>query len=92
MSVRNTVHRGWSVGLTITPSTDRSGSIDGHELANALRSFGYNLTPQILMLLEQKYGSFRVSFRLLVRADRLLRGTYSETRLGGLRTSAWDYL
>lgn len=75
------------------PSTDRSGSIDGHELANALRSFGYNLTPQILMLLEQKYGSFRVSFRLFIlRADRLLRGTYSETRLGGLRTSAWDYL
>lgn len=75
------------------PSTDRSGSIDGHELANALRSFGYNLTPQILMLLEQKYGSFRVSFRLFIlRADRLLRGTYSKTRLGGLRTSAWDYL
>ncbi|KAL5490266.1 hypothetical protein ACEPAI_5099 [Sanghuangporus weigelae] len=36
---------------------DRSGSIDGHELANALRSFGYNLTPQILSLLEQKYAT-----------------------------------
>lgn len=35
---------------------DRSGSIDRHELSNALRSFGYNLTPQILMLIEQKYG------------------------------------
>ena len=36
---------------------DRSGSIDGHELANALASFGYNLTPQILSLIEQKYGT-----------------------------------
>ncbi|PAV23608.1 EF-hand [Pyrrhoderma noxium] len=35
---------------------DRSGSIDGHELANALRSFGYNLSPQILSLIEQKYA------------------------------------
>jgi len=36
---------------------DRSGSIDGHELANALASFGYTLTPQILSLVEQKYAS-----------------------------------
>ncbi|KAL4250411.1 Peflin/Sorcin Calcium-Binding [Abortiporus biennis] len=35
---------------------DRSGSIDGHELASALRSFGYNLSPSILSLVEQKYG------------------------------------
>lgn len=35
---------------------DRSGSIDGHELADALRNFGYNLSPIILQLLEQKYG------------------------------------
>ncbi|KAF8509546.1 hypothetical protein JB92DRAFT_497121 [Gautieria morchelliformis] len=36
---------------------DGSGSIDGQELANALRSFGYNLSPPILSLIEQKYGS-----------------------------------
>ncbi|KAI5122042.1 hypothetical protein M0805_006027 [Coniferiporia weirii] len=36
---------------------DQSGSIDGQELANALRSFGYNLTPEILMLIEQKYAT-----------------------------------
>ncbi|GBE82346.1 hypothetical protein BKA93DRAFT_760590 [Sparassis latifolia] len=36
---------------------DRSGSIDGHELAEALRSFGYNLSPNILTLIEQKYAS-----------------------------------
>jgi len=35
---------------------DRSGSIEGRELSEALRSFGYNLSPQILMLVEQKYG------------------------------------
>lgn len=35
---------------------DRSGSIDGYELAEALRSFGYNLSPSILTLIEQKYA------------------------------------
>jgi hypothetical protein len=38
---------------------DRSGSIDGYELAEALRSFGYNLSPSILTLIEQKYGALR---------------------------------
>ncbi|OBZ75313.1 Peflin [Grifola frondosa] len=36
---------------------DRSGSIDGYELAEALRSFGYNLSPSLLTLVEQKYAS-----------------------------------
>ncbi|TFY65503.1 hypothetical protein EVG20_g5563 [Dentipellis fragilis] len=36
---------------------DRSGSIDGYELSEALRSFGYNLSPSILTLIEQKYAS-----------------------------------
>ncbi|GJJ08520.1 hypothetical protein Clacol_002738 [Clathrus columnatus] len=34
---------------------DHSGSIDGHELANALKQFGYNLSPSLLTLLERKY-------------------------------------
>jgi len=34
---------------------DGSGTIDGHELASAMRSFGYNLSPLILSLIEQKY-------------------------------------
>jgi len=34
---------------------DRSGSIDGLELSNALRQFGYNLSPQLLSLVEKKY-------------------------------------
>lgn len=40
---------------------DRSGSIDGYELAEALRSFGYNLSPSILTLIEQKYASGQAS-------------------------------
>jgi Ca2+-binding EF-hand superfamily protein len=36
---------------------DQSGSIEGRELAEALRSFGYNLSPPLLMLIEQKYAS-----------------------------------
>ena len=35
---------------------DHSGTIEGSELAEALRSFGYNLSPPLLMLIEQKYG------------------------------------
>ncbi|OBZ69515.1 Programmed cell death protein 6 [Grifola frondosa] len=34
---------------------DRSGSIDGRELQEALRQFGYNLSPQLLTLVEKKY-------------------------------------
>ncbi|KIM87576.1 hypothetical protein PILCRDRAFT_815137 [Piloderma croceum F 1598] len=36
---------------------DQSGSIEGRELAEALRSFGYNLSPPLLTLIEQKYAS-----------------------------------
>lgn len=36
---------------------DRSGSIDSNELADALRQFGYNLSPQLLNLIERKYGA-----------------------------------
>jgi len=36
---------------------DRSGSIEGRELAEALHSFGYNLSPQLLQLIESKYAS-----------------------------------
>jgi len=36
---------------------DRSGTIEGRELAEALRSFGYTLSPHLLTLVEQKYSS-----------------------------------
>ncbi|GJE90860.1 EF-hand domain-containing protein [Phanerochaete sordida] len=35
---------------------DGSGTIDGHELANALQNFGYNLSPTLMSLIEQKYA------------------------------------
>lgn len=35
---------------------DKSGSIDQGELANALRQFGYNLSPRLVDLVERKYG------------------------------------
>ncbi|EPQ30608.1 uncharacterized protein PFL1_02132 [Pseudozyma flocculosa PF-1] len=35
--------------------SDRSGSIDQGELANALSSFGYRLSPNLLRILSQKY-------------------------------------
>lgn len=41
---------------------DQSGSIEGRELAEALRSFGYNLSPPLLILIEQKYGKFFTQF------------------------------
>ncbi|KAA1477500.1 EF-hand [Dentipellis sp. KUC8613] len=34
---------------------DNSGSIDGQELQDALRQFGYNLSPQLLQLVQRKY-------------------------------------
>ncbi|KAF9228601.1 EF-hand [Gyrodon lividus] len=36
---------------------DHSGSIEGRELSEALRSFGYNLSPALLTILEHKYAS-----------------------------------
>ncbi|KAG5643198.1 hypothetical protein DXG03_001358 [Asterophora parasitica] len=36
---------------------DRSGSIDGGELRDALGQFGYNLSPPLLDLVQRKYAS-----------------------------------
>jgi len=36
---------------------DNSGSIDGGELTQALHQFGYNLSPQLLNLVQRKYAS-----------------------------------
>jgi len=35
---------------------DHSGSIEGRELAEAMRSFGYNLSPALLTILQHKYA------------------------------------
>jgi Ca2+-binding EF-hand superfamily protein len=34
---------------------DGSGTIDGQELRSALNQFGYNLSPQLLSLVQRKY-------------------------------------
>ncbi|KAJ7578267.1 hypothetical protein C8J56DRAFT_797665, partial [Mycena floridula] len=39
---------------------DRSGSIDGRELQDALRQFGYNLSPALVDLVQKKYASATV--------------------------------
>ncbi|KAI6007751.1 hypothetical protein F5J12DRAFT_892620 [Pisolithus orientalis] len=36
---------------------DRSGTIDGSELRNALSRFGYNLSPRLLQLVQKKYAT-----------------------------------
>jgi len=36
---------------------DRSGSIDRNELRDALSQFGYNLSPQLIGLVQAKYGA-----------------------------------
>ncbi|KAG8881128.1 hypothetical protein FRB98_004535 [Tulasnella sp. 332] len=55
---------------------DHSGTIEGTELASAIKQFGFNLSPNLLMLLEQKYASLPsaagapggISFDRFVRA------------------------
>jgi len=42
---------------------DASGSIDGGELTQALQQFGYNLSPQLLHLVQSKYANAPVTGR-----------------------------
>jgi hypothetical protein len=69
---------------------DRSGSIEGRELAEALRNFGYNLSPPLLTLVEQKYGKIAK----FVLCHRSAQHT-SPSRIWpsfSLRTSAGNHL
>ena len=69
---------------------DQSGSIDGHELAQALRSFGYNLSPFLLSLVEQKYGR---SLLTLIACMLLIEDLLTSFRSNRwLRTSTGYYL
>jgi len=52
---------------------DKSGSIDGRELANALSRFGYSLTPNLLSLVEQKYASLPGTANEGISFDRFVR-------------------
>lgn len=44
--------------LTMT-TLRRTGSIDANELGNALRAFGYNLSPKLIHIVSQKYSECR---------------------------------
>jgi Ca2+-binding EF-hand superfamily protein len=44
-------------GVFLHFDRDRSGTIDGQELQQALNQFGFRLTPHLLSLLERKYGA-----------------------------------
>jgi Ca2+-binding EF-hand superfamily protein len=41
---------------------DKSGTIDRTELQNALTDFGYVVTPQLLNILQHKYGLYGITF------------------------------
>lgn len=38
---------------------DRSGTIEPQELSNALSTFGYNLSTQLIQMLQSKYSESR---------------------------------
>jgi len=62
---------------------DHSGTIDGTELAAALRQFGYNLSPVLLSLIEQKYASLPNAFGAPggITFDRFVRACVSTKTL-----------
>ena len=68
---------------------DRSGTIDGRELAEALRSFGYNFSQSLLTLIEHKYGELTVTYGVPFErydGESSLRTAY------GNRTTSDDYI
>jgi hypothetical protein len=56
---------------------DRSGTIERHELANALRQFGYNLGPHLLELIEHKFGASHSSWIVSIFKSNLANLPYS---------------
>lgn len=47
----------------MTYDSDRSGTCEPHELHAAVTSFGYNLTPQALNIIVQRYSdNGRITF------------------------------
>jgi Ca2+-binding EF-hand superfamily protein len=44
-------------GVFLHFDRDRSGTIDDQELQSALNQFGYRLSPQLLSLVQRKYGA-----------------------------------
>ncbi|THU78643.1 EF-hand [Dendrothele bispora CBS 962.96] len=63
---------------------DRSGSIDGGELREALSQFGLQLSPQLLDLVQRKYGTTtggRYQAAPAISFDRFVRACVAVKRL-----------
>ncbi|KAG8833409.1 Methionyl-tRNA formyltransferase [Serendipita sp. 399] len=56
--------------------TDRSGTIEERELAGALNGFGYNLSPQLINLIANKYIG-RTPSTIQTRASRIVQAQRS---------------
>jgi Ca2+-binding EF-hand superfamily protein len=74
-------------GVFLHFDRDRSGSIDGNELQAALTQFGYRLSPQLLTLVQRKYGMLCSCPCCFVRTHNLdMQG--SAPAAGGYRAAA----
>src|ERR1700710_1376155 len=76
---------------------DQSGSIDRGELRDALKQFGYNLSPQLIGLVQAKYGgSLFLSWLWLVSALTLLNNANQRHQsfhcLHPLRSASRDHI
>lgn len=62
---------------------DRSGTIDVGEMAEALRKFGYNLTPQLIILIQKKYAplTYRGGHPPGINFDRFVRACVTVKQL-----------
>ncbi|KAK9759496.1 hypothetical protein K7432_017464 [Basidiobolus ranarum] len=71
---------------------DRSGFIDSQELQDALRAFGYNLTPQFVSLLIRKYdrrGKGDVSFDNFIQICVTIRSLTESFRRFDTDSDGW---
>lgn len=63
---------------------DRSGTVEPHELQQALTAFGYNLSPQVMGVLIRRYSTDgRVAFDAFVALCVKLRSLTSESQQMG---------
>lgn len=65
---------------------DRSGSIEGRELSEALTSFGYKLSPPLLTLVEHKYGTMKAPVSMSFNLPGLSFRTFDR-----VWASPWNY-
>ncbi|CDU24366.1 related to programmed cell death protein (calcium-binding protein) [Sporisorium scitamineum] len=77
---------------------DRSGSIDQGELANALQSFGYRLSPKLLHIVTQKYSGMQtgparaapgITFDRFVRACVVIKTLTESFQRHDTQRSGW---